>query len=326
MNDQPSITMEQVLTAISQTNSIASTALQSLSGGRKKDVKLDTFDGKESSNFLQWSFHVDMTLKSVDLKPPHSLYAIMGALRGQALDIARNLQNQIYTYESNATFLAALKILFVSPAHKHQARAQYEQRVQGKGESIKVFHGLLQQLHNDAFDIEDRREPDIINHFVAGLRDRSLRLNVHNLNVIGHFPDTYSKVLDICLYYMAEKERVDIETLRLNTGNPIVQKTTSHISNGVEPMEIGSCRIHKEASHSDSECFTQKQRSKKTIGIVANNTSQTKHFATKNFAKKTDVCKRCKKTGHWANTCRVNLDKQKADNNQVNSLAHSSGN
>jgi hypothetical protein len=286
-----------VLAQISQNGQRMASALEILSSPKKQEPRLNSY--QLGDDFQGWSFHVEMQLTASGLNPPHSLYLILGALRGPALHIARVVQPEILSYRTHEAFLYKLKTLFVSPAHKEQARAAYERRVQGKREGIRVYHGLLLQLYNDAFGPEERRETDLIQHFIAGIQVRSLVRKIHDLKVIDKYPPSYPSALDICLHYMAEDERIDLESHRLQSRG--YQAANSDFGykrgqNRPEPMDIGACKLHPNAKHTNAECRMQK---------LVKTTQKPPQKGTWNAPlNKTQVkCNNCKKLGHYAKDC-----------------------
>ena len=307
MEQQQAQLFAQVLDTMNQHSQALMQLLQRPESRKRSEIKFESFDGKGGdSAFMLWSVHVKMVLKSLDLEPPHSLYAIMGALRGDALNIAQTLEEKIPTFTSNESFLAALKNLFVSPAHKHKARADFERRVQNKGESVKVFHGLLLQLFNDSFEEAEReiRQSDLIDHFVAGLRSKQIRAKLHDLKIIDLYPQTYSKALDLVLFYQAEKERIELEEARLNMGGRLPPSESKRSEDGVEPMDIGAVK-GKYGARPKWKSHPNKSDNKDG----KSDKDEKSNSKPQNKAKKDDTCRSCGKMGHWAKDCYKNKAK-----------------
>ena len=204
----------QQLQQLGQQQQIPSTAVVS-SASAVPSLQLTVYSG--STPFDKWALHVKTRVKARGAKPPHALWEIVSALEGEALDVATPIIDQVETYETVEALLRALRDKFVSPAHKHQARARFESRVQQRGESVKVFHGLLQQLFHDAYDVSERNMQVLIEHFIAGLQDRRINLRIHEMYALGTQPTTYAAALEQVLALMAEYKRSAMETERVQS-------------------------------------------------------------------------------------------------------------
>ena len=250
-----------------------------------------------------------MLLKAKKLEPPQSLYLILGALDGPALDMCRDLSEKVSNYKTNEEFFEVLKEKFVSPAHTSIAKVNFERRCQEPKEDIKIYHGLLRSLYNDAYEVKERRENVLIERFLLGIRDKSLRQRVSELRIVNQLPTDYDGVLNKALQYLAERERFStMENFQRRFTNPN-HPQQHHGSNSMEePMEIGSCRLHKGAKHSDSECYSQKKKSNNSNSNYSNNNNNNSNHNS-NPGRKQGVagngkCFKCGKEGHFAKSCK----------------------
>ena len=301
------------------------------------------YDGSPAT-FDEWANHVRVMVASRKAVVPDCCYEIIGALRGSANLMAQRIVPKLASYTSLEPFLEDLRRLFVSPAHRQQARALYERRVQLPGEPVKIYHGLLHQLYNDAYEKAEQKEASLIEHFVRGLRDERIANRLLELEVEKKFPKTYDEALEMVLHYNAQHAKLAkskaqdsrkcelelrqyrewLRDLKEPKREKEVKSTTTFTP---EPMEVDACKLHPFSPHTDADCRVQKKRKKQQLQKKAKVVSQATKAVPATSSTPTvpprkrksnlprNVCAKCRQTGHWAKDC-----PGKAGQDQVSTL------
>ena len=273
-----------------------------------KEPRIATYDGSPSFAFDDWALHTKALLTFHNLHPPRSLLVVIGALRGDALKVAGRLVETIDHYASNDEFFKRLRDIFVTPAHRDRARAEFMKRVQKKDESIKLYHGLVGQLYNDAFTEDERSERIKIDRFVDGIRNRYIREKIYDSANFGdNFPKRYSTALNIALGFEATAERMAISDRDFGYTESLFLPTTERSlllrSRVRAPMpEIGAMKpLEVNPNQKQIEFFPPKRQ--------GTNPRRSKPKGSKVVVRKS--CTHCGKVGHEAEKCWIRLNAAK---------------
>jgi hypothetical protein len=294
----------------------------------KYSLKFTTYSGELGdvfADFLRFEMNIRLVTKVMGYKMPTVATAILGQLRGRALDIGRTLQNRETEYETLDDFLTKLRSLFVSPAYKEKARAAFLSRKQGPEESIIVFHGTLSALFEAAYEERDRQAATLIRQFVSGLRNPEI---VKQLIIAK--PETYQAALESALRWEGD---LDVVALTLQWQRKGGQGVLNHsiagtpsASNGGggEPMDIGAMRYGRgrgnrgkrarpTGRHVRSRSMTRVNRGTNVFNLqtppatrgraptrVAMVTFRRSSSAPRNGS---GLCFNCRKEGHWMRDC-----------------------
>ena len=242
------------------------------------NVKLPKYDGTDTQ-FHRFEQGCRNAVQANRWGWPSAGFAVLSALEGSAVDIARSVVPTDYT--DLDAFMVALRQLYVSPAFKRKARSEFLTRLQRNGESPTAFHGELKMLFDLAYDPAERNAGQLIEQFVAGLSHRKAYEQLHLMSAGGNLPTgtnpgDYKDVLVLCLsliaqYDIMEQEqkrrenggRGEIERLHLAPPLPAAYAPATYIA-GPVPMEIGAvgekfCNFHKSSTHDTKECKALQQ-------------------------------------------------------------------
>jgi hypothetical protein len=214
---------------------------------------------------------------------PTAGYAIRSALEGKALDIAKSAKPE--SYPDCDSFLAALRDLFVSPDSRQKAYAQFMTRIQGPGEELAVYHSLLQDLWEKAFETQERSEARLINQFIAGLSHPEANKQLRMEQAVGRLPTDYRSVLIQASNITSQCSLIQQDAQRKAAGGrwssdlSIQPPTTWNRveDQGPVPMEIGLvtnaevntvsfqgntstkyCSFHNSTTHTTQDCRAQR--------------------------------------------------------------------
>lgn len=274
--------------------------MQGARAPRPPNVHIRPFRAVSDQEFYRWQRHLTCTAQLNRWEDGDTLLAALGAMEGHAADMTQNLSPALEAYAGLDGFLSTLRGIFITPVYKDLAKAEFGKRIQGKGEDIKVFHSLLAALWKDAYQDEEEpwrgnaglavpagqnrqeapgfRNRRLMDQFLAGLRDFSLRTDVRNSMVINQIDD-YQTLLERCLAFYANRERSHMDERRIRFGTSATpyspqQMGMQHVvkgrMGGPEPMDIGAiprqkpgspdeaCAIHKGATHTNTQCRNQK--------------------------------------------------------------------
>lgn len=258
----------------------------------------------EADKFDDFAFRAKMALKASNCNPPSSLYAIMAALNGSAVAMAKTLFVKIPDFDNNDDFFKDLRKIFVSPAHIAISRAKFERRIQQPYEKLATYHGLLKSLFMESYESDEIKSDTIlIDKFISGLRNPRLRSKMLDLKVIDLHPKSYEECLTRAMGFMAQSETF----------------FNGWEHNKPEPMEIGAmkgknndkwCKTCNKLGHEDKDCFRSKTKfSPCKICNKMNHKEEDCYFKDKkvqNTPKKTwnnKICNWCKKKGHLEIDC-----------------------
>jgi hypothetical protein len=250
------------------------------------NIKLQPYNASRPEDFARFEEAARNAIRANNWQWPTAGYAILGALEGQAIDIARSAKPD--DYNSTDDFLVALKELFVSPAHKQKAMVEFMTRIQRSGEDITVYHGLLKDLFERAFEPQERSDRQLINQFIAGMSHVEANKQLHMEQAAGRLPMDYKKVLIMASGFISQCQLMTQEAQRRAVGGrvemassyqpgvlpqPWVQPTPplpqlpppSSPFPAPVPMEIGAvsgparwCEFHKVTTHNTTECRARK--------------------------------------------------------------------
>lgn len=305
-------TMDQLMNVLSQSiqsnnaviNQLATRSLAGSNNVREKISSLPEYDG-EASTFDDWSFRVNMALMAGNVIPPRSFYLILSALKGNAVTMAKHLEERITRFFTTEEFLKALREIFVSPAHKAISRAKFQSRIQLESENLATYHGLLKTLFRESYDENQCDESILIDKFVKGLRSKALKRKIMDLDVIGQYPTTYGDCLTKAMGYQAKYET-------LQFGNTPGFSRSNNF--GSEPMELGAMKFKKQQQkyQKDSKEFLGSKDSKEMVCFKCNKKGHIKKDCKIKF-----LCNFCKKEGHLEANC---FKKKKVNQSQTNPL------
>ena len=294
--------LNQAFTEVQQkgaeTAALAAAASSSLSSnGGGKTIGLPSFsnDQKTPNEYSHWEFRCLNLLNGANVRPPISIYNVLGNLTGSALDIGKQFQGKVNNYQTNEDFFKDLKSVFLSKSQSTASKINFEKRAQLPKENTRCFHSMLESMFREAYNANERPEGDLIDHFINNLNDRNIRQKVADLRVIGLYPKTYAQALEIVSGYEVEQEKSQMQEVYYKA----IRKNYSFKQgnqNQEEPMDINSitCKIHPNANHTNKECRMQNSQKSKP---QPKKDSQ----GSKDFSKV--KCFKCKKTGHYANKC-----------------------
>ena len=268
-------TMAQAVT-ITQQQMALQTQPTGGSGGRY-NVRMPSFNASQPDEYTRFERATRIALKANDLHWPKAAFAILAAFEGVALDIASTIKPE--SYDDTEGFLTALRELFTSPAGKNQARAEFATRIQRPGEDIMVFHGLLRDLFERAYEPQERVESHLVDCFIAGITHREAHKQLHMDRNSGHLPADYQGILVRAKGIIAQCKVIEQEVRRQMAGGQVgmdhYQQPTSWAQaaplpnrSAPEPMEIGAvgavsgpakwCEVHRTNTHYTRDCRARK--------------------------------------------------------------------
>ncbi len=316
--------LQQQLTHMQQQQQQPPSQLQRL------NLKVPKFEGQSSQEYERWARAAQIVCAGNQYTLGQTLAAVLSAMTGRAADIASTLSTDPARYVNVEGFFAQLKSLFVTPAFREVARAQFQSRVQGPQEPIRVYHAMLHKLWIDAYGREEepwRTDPNaqlpqgarredppghrsrrLIESFMQGLRQYQVRIKIRDSITYGMAVQTYEEVLVRALAFLSNQERTRQEGERLQHGTTSSSRFLwdqpgpakgGRPADAPEPMDVGGvwCRLHKTATHSNQDCRAQKGPSTTPPPLAG------KGDQMRGKTKPTDVCHVCKKQGHWARDC-----------------------
>ncbi len=306
--------------------------MQQQQGAQRMNLKIPVFEGQSAQEYERWVRAARVICRGNQYTLEQTIVAIISAMTGRASDIASTLSTDPASYTHVEDFFTQLKSLFVTPAFREVARAQFQSRVQGPQEPIRVYHAMLHKVWIDAYGQEEepwRTDPDmpappgarredppghrsrrLIEAFMQGLRQYQVRIKIRDSITFGMPIHTYNEALVRALAFLSNQERARQEGERMQhatTGASRFAWDQPALVRGAkaadvpEPMDIGGvwCRVHKTAAHSNQECRAQKG----SMRAPAGTTEPKRGFQARGGPKSTDVCRACKKQGHWARSC-----------------------
>ncbi len=254
------------------------------------NVKMPSFNASNPEDYPRFEQAARDAICANRWPWPAAGYAIRSAFEGKALDIARSANPD--NFQDTDSFLKALRELFVSPDSKQRAYAQFMARVQAPGEELAVFHSLLQDLWEKAFDKQEQSVPRLIEQFISGLshQETSTQLRMELAN--NRLPNDYRGVLIQASNIISQYSLIQQDARRKATGGrwptsfgiPPSSNWNRPNEQGPVPMEIGSvnntnvnaisnpnfnstkwCAFHNSNTHSGRDCRAQQNRPQRTL-------------------------------------------------------------
>lgn len=308
--------------------------------GGKCNVRLTSFSASHLEEYSRFEQTARNAIKANNWSWPAAGYAIKGALEGVALDVARSTEPE--DYNNLEEFLAALRELFLTPAFKRKARADFLTRIQRPGEDIAVFHGILKDLWERAYEQSERNENHLIEQFIAGMTHREANKQLHMDNAVGNLPTKYKDVLVRASSIISECQIIEQEERRRAASghgeaerNPSLwlqaapappAPTPSPFPPPV-PMEIGAvtgpsrwCEFHRSTTHNTKDCRAKNNQQLPTnrTGFrpgqhptatrtqaqgTRTQTSGPRPQAINTWKPRGDRCSNCGGLGHWKAQC-----------------------
>lgn len=341
----------------------------------RMNLKLEQYLHKQGDDFNRWVQHAKHVKHANGWTDQQGVDAVLASMHGAAADITQAVDRTVETHTDFNGFIRHLQGKFITPAFQEVARQQFEIRVQLSDEDAGVFHGKLQKLYSDAYGREDEpwqynlnlpvpagharaesvgfRCKRLIQHFIAGLRDDSVRRRIRDSITCGRQIDTYSEALERALAFISNDEQTKAEKNRSSYGRQYYAKWTSAgpsaapaarkpANDGVEPMDTSAvatvinrsqggkqfCTFHKSDTHSTKDCRTLKARQDnqskqgtsnpvKANGNSGNSSGPSKGNGNGNSGKRRGVrCYNCNENGHISPNCP--LPRRKKKEQQVN--------
>ncbi len=247
-------------------------------GGGMRQRLREFSNENPKDTYIQWERHLRAVAQCNRWKPDQVIVASKAAMIGQASDLAQALPNSVdHCTECDPpgtleAYYKQLRKLFVSPAHERLARSQFDSRVQGPKEPIRVFHGLLLGLYTDGHaKIQEAwrdnpllpvpapyrnrgeaigfKSQMLIQHFISGLRDRTVRERLLDQQIAQDKQfATYTDVLQAALGYMGNIQQSNEDQLRIKQGGArghrLIKEydylSGANTGDKEEPMEIGA--------------------------------------------------------------------------------------
>lgn len=292
-------------------------------------IKIREFNGETTHEFQDWLLHCQDTSRCGKWEGQDTIMMVLAALSGKASRMAASLPRDMQAYESVDKFWAALKEIFISPAHVSVARAKFERRTQLPKENIREFQGNLKRLWCEAYGQEEepwRFDTDmvvptgksrdhaagetsrkLIDRFIFGLRDAEVHLKIHDSanTTTGKPILTYHDAVSRALEFKSNADRVrhDHQFQRSATGPgpaefELPTPASKHIKqqpSASEPMDIGQvhtpCMLHPNTGHSNDDCRAQQHQRRKPPSTRQGPSNRTYR------------CYGCNQTGHLKKDC-----------------------
>lgn len=242
------------------------------------NVRIPTFDASQPEEYFRFERAARIALQANELQWPRAAYALLAAFQGVALDIASTID--VEAYNSTTEFMKALRELFTSPAGKNQARADFLTRTQRPGEDIMVFHGIMRDLFERAYESNERVEGHLIDCFIAGITHREAHEQLHMDKISGNLPTNYQGILVRAKAIIAQRKVIELERRRqAGAGQVGIEQFYRSNPSGAPmppvapqfpapvPMEIGAvtapmmwCEFHQRSSHNTRDCIAKKNQ------------------------------------------------------------------
>ena len=304
------------------------------------NLKFDTFSFEGPSpaqDYDRFEQNCRMVSRVMGYQVPDVCFAILGQLRGKAADMGRSLIGTEGDYANIDAFFTRLRSLFVSPAYQEKARSAFLSRIQQPGESVIAFHGILRALWENAYQVAERQEINLIRQFIAGLQDPRINERLH----LTPQPN-YNAALEEALRLEGTYEVIKIEAQRRSqNGKPA--GLHSHVYSpaggfGPEPMDIGhvsfdqNLRGHGRGSYGYRRGLNRGQNYRRGNDYRRypnsynrnpgqwrnlNNNPTRKDETEKNPSLRIDKdeCRRCHQKGHWEKDCKKPQDPKRDSKN-----------
>ncbi len=315
------------------------------------NVKLPSFNASRPEEYSRFEQAARSAVKANNWQWPAAGHAIVSALEGTAMDMARSTKPEDYTTLED--FFTALRELFLSPSFKKKARAEFVTRIQRPGEDIAVFHGLLKDLWERAYESHERVESYLIDQFIAGISHSEANKQLHMENAAGRLPTDYKGVLVRALGVISACQLIAQEEQRRAAGGQVLMDSSyqhpAPVAPPVQtqtqwpapvPMEIGAvtgrnkwCEFHRLPSHNTQECYGKKgmrapsnrQWTRPPQGPPMHNPRVPDTQGPPKRLIRNSNCDNCGGIGHWRNQCpsspqpRTN---QRGGNHQTNAVTN----
>jgi len=301
-------TPEQQLTAMKQkldTLEALFTAQQAVlttRQGEKTGLKINKFSGTSKEDFESFMRQATLAHEGNRWTVRQTIISVLHSMQGDAARITSSMGHDPALYNNDLNdFFQALRLLFVTPAHVTQAKAEYASRVQRKDENIRIYHGLLQKLWANAFmaerepwratgdpppdphqpgDPPGHRDEDLMRKFISGLHSEAISVKIRDSITMGMPLRNYAELLKRALEFDANISQNTVDHKIVNFSQRLFHKAPgfdlapqSRPEDPV-PMEIGAmgmanqnpdkyCTHHKVNTHSTANCRVLKGQAKK---------------------------------------------------------------
>ncbi len=195
----------------------------------RMNLKVPGFEGQSSQEYKRWARAAQIVCTGNQYTLGQTVAAVLSAMTGRASDITSTLSADPASYANQEGFFAQLKSLFVTPAFQEVARAQFQSRVQGPQEPIRVYHAMLHKLWIDAYSQEEepwRTDPNLplppgaqladppghqsrclIEAFMQGLRQCQVRIKIWDSITYWMAICTYEEVLVRALAFLSNQDK-----------------------------------------------------------------------------------------------------------------------
>ncbi len=267
-------TLQGINTTLAQQPQAAPGGAAPAAGGNQRfDTKIPPYYAKTGESFSNFERQARLIAQMNGWSVTNTAIATLAAMRGAATGMTKTMTVTEGQFKNVDEFFTELRKMFVNPAYKQVAQAIFTSRAQKAQENVREFHNNLAVLWWDAYGEEEepwRIDPAVkvpegramtepkgfkswrlINQFMRGLRDRTLRSAMKLLiKSNGHITD-YPSALERVMSIQADRQQLAVEDMHVKQCDNapsfdefdqamVKTKPGKKAKDDEEPMEIGA--------------------------------------------------------------------------------------
>ena len=325
--------------ALARVNEVREAVANAGPAGPRRPPKIDqnTFPrlklspGQDEANaeaFRNWETSVRSRIEANGLQWPQTGTGIIGILNeGGAGKYIANLYKRLHHAEHRPDgdirnldqLLETLRRKIVGHCYREKARARFDSKVQGDHEDLISYHGDFERLHGDAFEEPAAQQAVLIDHFIAGIRNKEIMKHL-----IRHRPANYADALTQAMEQEGYVERFQLNQARIKNGGHLPKsygagpKGRPANRGGVEAMEVDNMNVNRRGGNNfrGRNQNNRNNRNGQPGGSRTDPPGQSKPRDDKNSPgkKKKLLCFNCDSPAHLAKACPAPKRRKRVNN------------